>query len=69
MAVRRYVLPSNQDERRTLVEEMCRWATEVLGYPTRQANIARWNQMPITELRRVHANWQELMHERGRMQE
>lgn len=63
--VKRYVMPSTIDERRQLIRELCDMATEVLGYPTRQANIALWSEMQIGELRRVHGNWEELMRRRA----
>lgn len=66
MTVRTYTLPGTDDERRRLVDELTVMVADVLGYPTRQANIARWWMMPMSELRQVHANWRRLVESRKR---
>jgi hypothetical protein len=58
--VRTYTLPSTADEKRTLIDELCVMTTRVLGYPTRQANITRWWQMPVSELRKINEKWRAL---------
>lgn len=58
---RKFILPSTFDERRDLVNGITLMCFRVLGYPTRQANIARWTQMEMPELRRVHENWCKFM--------
>lgn len=63
--VRTYTLPSTSDERQQLVSEITVMCARVLGYPTRQPNVARWTQMEMSELRRVHGNWKMLMARTG----
>jgi hypothetical protein len=55
--VKRYTMPAMNQERASLIEELCVMTTESLGYPTRQANIECWMQMPIVRLRMCHALW------------
>ncbi len=58
---RKFILPSTLDERRKLISEITSWCAERLGSLVRQANVERWQQMEMPELRRVHDNWHKLM--------
>lgn len=61
MAQRVFKLPSTHDERRDLVNGLTLMCARLLGSPVRQANIARWSEMEMPEIRRVHANWCKLV--------
>lgn len=61
MPTRVYKLPSDDAERERLVASVAEKSAEVLGYPAREANLAHWRTMPITELRRIETNWNTLI--------
>ena len=57
MTARVYTLPSTSDERAHLVAEITRMCSQVLRYPARQANVERWNELPIVQLRMCYEKW------------
>lgn len=63
--VRTYVMPGSADEKRALVEELCRHYAAFFGVPTRQALVAQWWESSVQELRFMAGNWRGLLRRRA----
>lgn len=63
--VRTYVMPNSADEKRALIEELCRHYSAFFGEPTRQALVARWWRSSAQELHVAAGNWRGLLRRRA----
>lgn len=63
--VRTYVMPNSAEEKRALVEELCRHYSSCFGVPTRQALVVQWWRASVQELHFFAGNWRGLLRRRA----